>query len=91
MLGEAAQQAGLGANAGEVLAKIVMQSLAEVRTLTLLQGHQGLGQLGVVGLHMLQGAGHGVEMPSQHLRLGDAMGGQTHIQLALGDLLQPAE
>ena len=57
----------------------------------LLQGQQGLGQLGVVGLRILQSANHGVEMPSQHLRLGDAMGGQTHFQLALGDLLQPAE
>jgi hypothetical protein len=47
------EQAGLGANATEVLAEVVMQGLAKARALTLLQLQQRLGQLGVVRLHLL--------------------------------------
>jgi hypothetical protein len=40
-------------------------------------------QFAIVGLHLLQAAGHGIEVPGQAARLRHAVAGQTHIELAL--------
>ncbi|MFP3803088.1 hypothetical protein SB764_43390, partial [Paraburkholderia sp. SIMBA_027] len=49
LVGDQAQQAGLGANAGEILAKVVVQGLRQVGAFLFLYRQQGLGQLGVIG------------------------------------------
>jgi len=70
LVGDQTQQAGLGANTGQVLAEVIMQGLGQVVALLLLHRHQGLGQLGIVGVRLLQGVGHAVEMQRQLPRFG---------------------
>lgn len=65
-----AEQVELGAHAGEDLPDIVVQRLGQAGALALLGVQQGGGQRLVVGAGLLQGLGHGVDLPGQAPRLG---------------------
>ncbi|MNF71495.1 hypothetical protein D3C84_534460 [compost metagenome] len=68
-----------------------MQGLPQTGALALLQRQQGLGQFGVIHLHLLQGSGHRIEMPGQLPGLGQAVRLQARIELSIGHPLQAAE
>ena len=91
LVGNQPQQAGLRTYARQVLAQVVVQGLGQASALLVLDRQQGLGQPRVLGLGLLQGGGHGIEMRSQLARLGQPFAAQAHIEPAARDLLQGLE
>ncbi|MCY1425517.1 hypothetical protein D3C76_647030 [compost metagenome] len=58
-----------------------MQGLRQLGTFLLLHRQQGLGQVGIVGLGLLQGCGHAVEVFGQLARFRQAGFAQACRQL----------